>query len=1310
MWPAGTAWSPIRGVVGLGAGVSPGYQAGTPSVGAAAPAGWRPGTGAGSHGRLGIGPGAREWRVMEVRPPTGSIPDAPGSYQFLDADGRVLYVGKAKSLRHRLPNYWQDPARPAGPDGPDGGPGRPRRVGRGGDRGRGAHARARPHPDPPAAVQRPAEGRQELPVAGRHRSASEWPRPAVVRGRKRKGVRYFGPYGHVGALRETLDLLLRSFPVRTCSDTKFRRHQRLGRPCLLYDIERCSGPCVGAVDHDRYGAMVEDLMRFLSGDTAPVVAGLERRDGEAADALEFERAARLRDRLTAVRKAAETQQMVSERPEDLDVIGIAEDELEAAVQVFHVRRGRVVGRQRLRGRQGGGPDPGPSSSAGARAALRDAPGRPRCPGGCWSPRCPTSPGVLGDWLAGAAGRAGRAGGAPAGRQAEPAGDGDPQRRGGPGPAPAAPGLGPQQPLEGPDRAAGGARTCAEAPLRIECYDMSHLQGTDYVGSMVVFEDGLAKKSDYRRFKVRTVAGNDDYAAMEEVLTRRLSAWWPSAGARATGGRPPPPTRRATARRRAAPGRPTALRLPAPAAPARRGQGAVGRGGAGGRDAWGWPARSSWPPWPSSSRRSTGPGRTEPVRIPRGSEALYLLQRVRDEAHRFAITYHRQRRGTRMTASALDGVPGARARPGGAACSGSWAACGRCGRPRSRTCAPCPGCPTRWPTPVFERASTGRRAGRRRPGARVRRARGGQTGARMSEFLVVTGMSAPAVPRRRATLEDLGWFVIDNLPAVADHQGGRAGRAARVGDRAGGPGRRPGRGGAPRGRVARSSRPSSRPATGCGCCSSTPPTRCWCGASRGPAAATPWPPGAWRSRSPTSAGCSSPCATGPTSCSTPASSTSTSCAPGSSSSSGTPRGAEGHMQTSIVSFGYKHGVPLDVDLLFDCRFLPNPYWVEALRPLSGLDGPVRDYVLGQPETVDFLAKVDDLLTMLVPAFVREGKSYLTVAMGCTGGRHRSVALAEALAERLAVPRRGVDLGLPPGRRPVTAGPGRPPGGGGGRRPRDGGHPAGGPPLRRRDHRRRLGGRRRRLERPAPRAARRGGPGRHAQVPGGPGRRPPRCWPGPSSTASRTASWPGTPWATWSWPAWSRRPATWWPGSTRRPGCSGRWAGSCRPPPSRWCSRPRPTRARWPGRWRWPPPARSGGSRWSRRDAEPAARGGGRPQAADQVVIGRGRCTRASWPPWRSRGIAEALPATAAQRVYVCNLRPQIPETAGYDVAAHVAALRQHGVEVDVVLVRQLDRAWSSARRTARWSTGPWPVPTAWSTTLTDWRKRWRHLLA
>jgi excinuclease ABC subunit C len=585
------------------------------------------------------------------RPPTGDIPDAPGSYQFLDADGRVLYVGKAKSLRHRLPNYWQDPA---------GLPPRTAQMVAQADRVEWVvvatevealmleHSLIQAHKPRFNVRLKDDKSYPWLAVT----VSEEWPRPIVYRGRKRKGVRYFGPYGHVGALRETLDLLLRSFPVRTCSDTKFRRHERLGRPCLLYDIERCSGPCVGAVGHPQYAQMLDDLMRFLSGETAPIVARLEREMKEASAALEYERAARLRDQLVAVRKAAETQQMVSEKPEDFDVVGIAEDELEAAVQVFHVRRGRVVGR--------GGfvadkvEDLTPAQfSARVVEEMYGAPGA-EVPRRIFVPVEPDVPQVLSDWLG--------------------------QLRGGP--------VGIAVPRRGSKRAlqetvVRNARDdltrhrlrraadhnsrsralvelqevlgLAQAPLRIECYDMSHLQGTDYVGSMVVFEDALAKKSDYRKFTVKHVPGNDDYAAMREVLTRRLGAL--------VAERQPAADVTDDAREDL-----EALDKIGVRAPRRRFayapqllllDGGKGQLGVGVRvlEELGLVGDIEVAALAKQFEEVYRPGSPDPIRIPRGSEALYLLQRLRDEAHRFAITFHRKRRGTRMTASALDGVPG-----------------------------------------------------------------------------------------------------------------------------------------------------------------------------------------------------------------------------------------------------------------------------------------------------------------------------------------------------------------------------------------------------------------------------------------------------------------------------------------------------------------------------------------------------------------------------------------------------------------------------------------------------------------------------
>ena len=457
---------------------------------------------------------------MLKRPPAGSIPDTPGSYQFKDKDGRVIYVGKAHSLRSRLSNYFVNPSSlPA----------------------RTAQMVAAAESVEWIQVRNDVEALMlEYSLIKQHRPrfnirlrddksypflavtvGDEWPRARVMRGKKRKDTRYFGPFGHAYAIRETLDLLLRTFPIRTCSDNKFDHHARLGRPCLLFHIEKCKGPCVGEVDHEEYDRLVGQLMEFLEGDTEPIVRQLEVRMREASDALEFERAARLRDRLASVRKAVEKQTIVTERPEDLDVIGMAGDELEVAVQVFFVRRGRVVGRKgfvldlvedvsqaELVGRV--------LEGLYAEADAADVPREVLVPDE------PADADVYREFLCELKGSKvairipqrgdKRALQATVTQNAKEefvrhrlkrASDHNARAR-------ALNAL--QDALDLPD-----------APLRIECYDMSHIQGSDYVGSMVVMEDGLTKKSDYRRFKIRDVPGNDDFAAMEEVLTRRLTA-------------------------------------------------------------------------------------------------------------------------------------------------------------------------------------------------------------------------------------------------------------------------------------------------------------------------------------------------------------------------------------------------------------------------------------------------------------------------------------------------------------------------------------------------------------------------------------------------------------------------------------------------------------------------------------------------------------------------------------------------------------------------------------------------------------------
>jgi excinuclease ABC subunit C len=577
---------------------------------------------------------------MVSRPPAGSVPDGPGSYQFVDRHGRVLYVGKAKSLRSRLNSYFQDPsALPV----------------------RTAQMVEQADHVEWVVVDRESEALLlEHNLIQQHQPrynvrlkddksypwlavtvSDEWPRPAVVRGRKRRGVRYFGPYPNVGAIRHTLDLLLRSFPVRTCTDTKFRRHARLGRPCLLYHIERCSGPCVGLVDHAEYDPMVDNLIEFLSGNSGRLEKELGAEMQEASAALEFERASVLRDRLEAVRAADAVRQMELSHAEDLDVVAVAGDELEAAVQVFHVRSGKVVGRQGL------------FVDKVEDLTIEELMSRilvdiyaeavAGVPSQVLVPVMPADEEAVVDYLV--------------------------ERRGSP--------VSLRVPARGRKRALlqtveqnareafvrhrlqrmsdhnSRARALEalqreldlpEAPLRIECYDMSHLQGSDYVGSMVVFEDGLAKRSEYRHFRVATVPGNDDYAAMEEVLTRRLSSLLAEevvdGNSRARGD--------GTARRRFA--YPPQLLLL---------DGGLGQLNVGVRvlERLGLSDRIPVAALAKSYEEVYRPGLEAPLRLPRQSEALYLLQQLRDEAHRFAVSYHRTLRGRRMTVGALDGVPG-----------------------------------------------------------------------------------------------------------------------------------------------------------------------------------------------------------------------------------------------------------------------------------------------------------------------------------------------------------------------------------------------------------------------------------------------------------------------------------------------------------------------------------------------------------------------------------------------------------------------------------------------------------------------------
>ncbi len=567
---------------------------------------------------------------MPLRPPTTSIPDEPGCYQFLDDKGRVLYVGKARSLRSRVSSYFQDP--------------------------RHLHART---------AQMVAQAdRLEWTVTSTEVEAlilevsliqsfqprfnirlkddksypwlaittgSEWPRPIVTRGQRRRGNRYFGPFGHTRSLRRTVDLLLPTFPLRTCADSKFDRHQRSGRPCLLFDIRRCSGPCIGAVDAATYASHLEGFTRFFSGEADPIIRDLESSMSDAAAAMDYERAARLRDGVEAMKEAAESQQLVLADSDDLDVVGLAADDLQVAAAVLHVRHGRIVGRgssvaDLVEDHEEGGL---------TAIVLRDFYGDPAAviPPIVATRTKPEDPDALTAWLES--------------RRATRVRLTQPQRGLKQGliemaERNAAEELGRDRLRRASDHNARSkallelqqALDLDVPPFRIECYDMSHLQGTSYVGSMVVFEDGLPIKSAYRHFNIKTVEGNDDFAAMAEVLERRLRRWSeePQSGGR-----------RGFAS-------PADLLLI---------DGGLGQLGVVVEvlDRLGLSEATEVASLAKRFEEVYRPGSSLPIRLPRGSEGLFLLQRVRDEAHRFAISFHRSKRGKAMTARVLDGIAG-----------------------------------------------------------------------------------------------------------------------------------------------------------------------------------------------------------------------------------------------------------------------------------------------------------------------------------------------------------------------------------------------------------------------------------------------------------------------------------------------------------------------------------------------------------------------------------------------------------------------------------------------------------------------------
>ncbi|MFF0294912.1 excinuclease ABC subunit UvrC [Kitasatospora sp. NPDC004614] len=582
------------------------------------------------------------------RPAPGAIPLSPGVYKFRDAHGRVIYVGKAKNLRQRLSSYFQDVAN--------------------------LHPRTATMVTTAASVEwtvvstevealqleyswikefdprfnvkyRDDKSYPELAVT----LNEEFPRVQVMRGAHKKGVRYFGPYGHAWAIRETVDLMLRVFPVRTCSNGVFKRAQQVGRPCLLGYIGKCAAPCVGRVSADEHRELAEEFCDFMAGRTGNYLRRLEAQMQEAAADMEYEKAARLRDDLGALRRAMEKNAVVLGDGTDADLLAVAEDELEAAVQIFHVRGGRV------RGQRGWVTDKVEDvDTAGlVEHALQQlyGAGTEQVPREVLVPAVPDE--AVHEWLSGLRG-------AQVDLRVPQRGDKKDlmetvQRN-----AQQALALHKTKRASDLTTRSRALQEIAEAleldsaPLRIECFDISHLQGEDVVASMVVFEDGLVRKSEYRRFQIKSFEGQDDVRSMHEVITRRF--------------------------RRYLQEREQTGEWAVPEEPADSDESLT--------DESGRPKRFAYPPQllvvdggqpqVAAAKRALDelgiddvavcglakrleevwlPGQDDPVVLPRSSEGLYLLQRVRDEAHRFAITYQRSKRAKRLTAGELDSVPG-----------------------------------------------------------------------------------------------------------------------------------------------------------------------------------------------------------------------------------------------------------------------------------------------------------------------------------------------------------------------------------------------------------------------------------------------------------------------------------------------------------------------------------------------------------------------------------------------------------------------------------------------------------------------------
>ncbi|HWS46193.1 MAG TPA: excinuclease ABC subunit UvrC [Acidimicrobiia bacterium] len=564
---------------------------------------------------------------MVSRPEPGSIPDAPGSYQFLDTQGRVIYVGKAKSLRSRLSNYFVDPDL--------------------------LHERTRQMVLTAETVEWIVAKNEveafflEFNLIKQHKPrfnirlkddksypfikvtlADEFPRIERTRKLPADGSRYFGPYASASSVDAAMDLIRRLFPFRTCTIDIHEGQRALPRPCLLYDIKRCQGPCIEAIDRASYRREIDQVMLFLEGRHDVVSRQLTREMTEASTALDYERAADLRDQLRAIERTTESQKMAAFARTQQDVLGLARSDAEAAVQLFVIRDGRMIGRDVFPLRAVSGlPD---EEVLGAFVRQYYA------ASGMVPPRIlvPYLPAEVDELTAFLAERRGGAVAFAVPRRGEKRDLVDLAARN------AAEALAREQTRRMADQgqALVALGELADAlglpapPQRIEGYDISNIQGTDAVGSMVVFEDGRPAPSRYRRFRIRTVVGANDFASHQEVLRRRF--------------------------RRIAVGTEVdeSIRWSAPdLVVIDGGKGQV----AAAREVLEELGQHDLPLVGIAKEREElfVPGAREPIVLPASSPGLYLLQRVRDESHRFAITYHRSLRGRRQTRSALDAIPG-----------------------------------------------------------------------------------------------------------------------------------------------------------------------------------------------------------------------------------------------------------------------------------------------------------------------------------------------------------------------------------------------------------------------------------------------------------------------------------------------------------------------------------------------------------------------------------------------------------------------------------------------------------------------------